>query len=124
MKIVEKNSRKVAVVNTMERIESAQAVLDLMASAHYHGGDDLIAIYKESLCEAFFDLKTGLAGEILQKFMNYHVRLAVIGDFSVYNSKALRDFIYECNKGNHIFFKSSLEEALEALAPTQVRNML
>ena len=40
--------------------------------------------------EAFFDLKTRLAGEILQKYINYHVKVAIIGDFSVYRAKACK----------------------------------
>ncbi len=48
-----------------------------------------------SICDDFFDLSTRLAGEILQKFINYHVKIAIIGDFSIYTSKSLKDFIYE-----------------------------
>jgi len=60
-------------------------------------------------------LKTGLAGEILQKFSNYYVELAIVGDFSKYSSKNLQDFIYESNKVGRINFVSSVEEAKEAL---------
>ncbi len=42
-------------------------------------------------------------GEILQKFVTYKAKLAIAGDFSVYTSKSLKDFIYESNNGNHIF---------------------
>jgi hypothetical protein len=119
MKIVNKDGQNVTIINQSARIANAQAALDLMASAHYHDSNDAMVIYKESFDESFFDLKTGFAGEVLQKFSNYHMRLAIVGDFSVYKSNALRDFIYECNKGNHILFKTSLEEALNALAAKQ-----
>lgn len=76
-----------------------------------------MVLYKESLNESFFDLKTGLAGEILQKFSNYRFKLAIVGDFSHYTSKSLRDFIYECNKGNMVYFKDDLDSALSALVP-------
>jgi len=97
------------------KIVSVQAMLDLMADANYQGGSSLMVIYQESLGDNFFDLSTGFAGELLQKFSNYRVRLAIVGDFSGYKSKALRDFIYECNQGNLVFFKNTLEEALAAL---------
>lgn len=71
---------------------------------------------KKAICEDFFDLSTGIAGEILQKFSNYQTKLAIVGDFSVYTSKALRDFIYECNQGNDIFFMDSLEQAVNRLS--------
>jgi hypothetical protein len=115
VEIITRNGKNVAVIDAAERIENAQGALDLMVSARYQGDSGLIAVYKESLSEEFFDLKTGFAGEVLQKFSNYRVHLAVVGDFSAYKSKALRDFIYECNKGNLVFFKNSMEEALEAL---------
>nr|WP_280739939.1 DUF4180 domain-containing protein [Pedobacter borealis] len=57
-----------------------------------------------------------MAGEILQKFSNYRVSLAIIGDFSPYQSKSIKDFIYESNKGKHINFLGSAAEALTKLA--------
>jgi hypothetical protein len=63
----------------------------------------------------FFQLKTGLAGDILQKFSNYKVKLAIIGDFSKYESRSLSDFIRECNKGNMIFFLDSMNSAMMRL---------
>ena len=68
------------------------------------------------LGEDFFVLSTGIAGEILQKFINYHVKAAMFGDYSRYTSKPLRDFIYESNNGKDFFFTASKEEAVERLA--------
>ncbi len=115
MEFITRNGRIVAVIDKSFKIGDVQAVLDLMADARYSGGSTAMAVYKESLAEDFFDLKTGFAGEVLQKFSNYRFKLAIVGDFSVYGSKALRDFIYESNKGNLVFFKASLEEALDVL---------
>lgn len=70
----------------------------------------------EQLTPDFFDLKTRVVGEILQKFSNSRMRLAIVGDFSVYTSKSLHDFIFESNKGNLINFVGSVDEALERLA--------
>jgi len=52
----------------------------------------------------------------LQKFSTYRVRLAIIGDFSKYTSKSLRDFIYESNKGKHICFVANTEDAIQMLS--------
>jgi hypothetical protein len=57
-----------------------------------------------------------MAGEILQKFSNYRVKLAIVGDFSKYSSKSLADFIYESNKGKHINFVATKTEALKVLS--------
>ena len=56
-----------------------------------------------------------MAGEILQKFTTYRVELAIIGDFSKYPGKSIRDFIYESNRYGRINFVNSREEAIEKL---------
>lgn len=86
-------------------------ILDLMADAGYNSCD-ILMIRRESFHPTFFDLKTGLAGEILQKFSNYRMKLAIIGDFSNIGSKSLRDFIRESNRRGVIIFVSSSDEAL------------
>ena len=96
-------------------ITDTQSALDLMATVRYEAGCDSIAISKTAVSEKFFDLSSGIAGEILQKFVNYRVRLAIIGDYSVYASKSLQDFIRESNKGSHIFFVENEDEAIMKL---------
>jgi hypothetical protein len=77
---------------------------------------DRVILHEKHLHPDFFELRTGLAGEILQKVVNYACRLGIVGDFSKYSSKALRDFIYESNKGNVVVFTSSVDEALNRLS--------
>ena len=55
---------------------------------------------------------SGLAGEILQKYVNYGGKLAIYGDFSRYTSKPLKDFIYESNKGKDVFFVATRDDAI------------
>jgi len=95
-------------------IRKVQDVLDLMADCDYQGARKII-LHEKNIVANFFDLKTGFAGEILQKFSNYFVELAIVGDFSKYSSQSLQDFIYESNKVGRINFVSSVEEAIEAL---------
>jgi len=114
---VETNGVPIAVVSNNEiLIEDVQSALDLMATVHYEADCDRIIINKSLISERFFDLKTRLAGEILQKFINYRVKLAIVGDFSVYSSQSLKDFIYESNKGNAIFFLPTEQQAIEKLS--------
>jgi hypothetical protein len=96
-------------------ISNAQDALDLLANCAYQGAS-MIIIQQQNLTPDFFDLRTGLAGEILQKFSNYNMQLAIVGDFSVYTSKSLQDFIYESNKMRRISFVNSVSEAKEKLA--------
>jgi hypothetical protein len=80
--------------------------LDIMANAHYEGFNGL-EIDQESLPIAFFDLKTGLAGEMLQKFSNYRMKVTINGNFASMANKNLQDFIRECNSGNQVRFKET-----------------
>ena len=63
-----------------------------------------------------------MAGEILQKYVNYGGHIAIYGDYSGHTSKPLRDFIYESNKGKDVFFVATEEEALAKLAYLQNRT--
>jgi hypothetical protein len=74
---------------------------------------EAIIVHKQNIDESFFDLRSGLAGEMLQKVVNYRLQLAIIGDFSIYESKSLKAFMAESNRSNTIVFVSSIEEALK-----------
>lgn len=116
MEKVEYKEQVIAVVSGEDIVmKDAATALDLMMTAKYEHGAERLAIQKECICEDFFVLSTGVAGEILQKFINYRVKLAIYGDFSHYTSKPLKDFMYESNKGKDIFFQDSLEAALDKL---------
>ena len=84
-------------------------------SAKYDAGTKNIVIDKKLIVEEFFILSSGLAGEILQKYINYGGRIAIYGDYSHYTSKPLKDFIYESNKGKDVFFVSTEDEAVDIL---------
>ena len=114
------NGIDIAVVSGDEMvIVDTQSALDLVMTVKYETGAERIVIDKAVICGDFFILSTGMAGEILQKFMNYHVKVAVYGDYSHYTSKPLKDFIYESNHGKDFFFVSTMEEAVQRLTGTQ-----
>lgn len=114
---IKKSDTKVAIVSSSERvITDVQSALDFMMTIQYETGCDRIAVNKEAVAEDFFILSTRLAGEILQKFINYQVKFAVYGNYSQYTSKSLKDFIYESNKGKDFFFAPTLDQAVEMLA--------
>lgn len=114
--IMTKNNRSIAVIRSEELlITDVQSALDLIMTVKYETGCWDIAVNKEAVTEDFFILSTCLAGEILQKFINYGVRFAIYGDFSKYTSKPLKDFMYESNMGKDIYFQPSRELAVEML---------
>lgn len=117
---IEENGMLCVLVESNEPvITDAQSAIDLLMSAQYDVGSKDIVIPKQLIAEDFFVLSTGLAGEILQKYVNYGGRMAIYGDYSHYTSKPLKDFMYESNKGRDFFFVSTKDEAVAALAKSR-----
>ncbi len=100
------------VVSDRVIVTSAEDSLELLGNLYYQGFDKIV-LMDSYLCADFFDLKSGLAGEILQKFSTYKMKLAIVGNFSKYESKSLRDFIFESNKGTTVNFVDTLVKALK-----------
>lgn len=113
--LIDKNGTRIAeIISDSLEITDSQDALDIMANCSYQGAG-MIIIHEKNIVSDFFDLKTGIAGEILQKFSTYNVKLAIVGDFSNYPGKSLKDFIYESNKTGRINFVKDTDQAIEAL---------
>lgn len=110
------NKQKIAEIITDEIILSTtEDGLDLLGNLYYQGYEKII-MYEKNIIPDFFDLKTKIAGDILQKFTQYQMPLTIVGDFSKFNSKSLNDFILESNQGKQVNFVSSQSEAIRASA--------
>lgn len=107
--------RVVAVVEETPQIAEVSQAMDLMATLSHEYEALAAVVPREVFAPAFYELRTRLAGEILQKYTNYHFRLGIVGDFAGETSKALRDFIYECNRGRQICFLPEEGQALDWL---------
>ena len=113
---VERSGRLCAVVHSAEKvITDAQSALELLMDARELAETKNLVVPKSLISEDFFILSTGVAGEVLQKIINYGGRIAVYGDFSHYTSKPLKDFIYESNKGRDVCFAATEAEAIAAM---------
>ena len=95
-------------------VSSSEDTSDLIGNA-WVDNVGLIAIPVSRLDPAFFELRSGKAGELAQKLVNYQLRLAVVGDVSEFEaaSDAFRDWVWESNRGTHVWFVPD-EAALEA----------
>jgi len=100
------------------QIASVQDAVDLLGDLYFNNCSRVI-IKGSNIHPDFFKLHTGIAGNILQKFSNYRIMLAIVGDFSKYKSKPLQDFIRESNKGNIAWFVDSVETALNKFVPNK-----
>ncbi|GAA4533950.1 DUF4180 domain-containing protein [Nonomuraea ferruginea] len=100
-------------------VRTERDALDLIGDAWYHRAH-FVAIPAGRLHEDFWRLSTRVAGEIIQKFANYRIKVAVIGDISEYvaSSGALRDWVREANRGDELWFLPDLE-ALRARLPDE-----
>jgi hypothetical protein len=103
-----------------EKLRSGREATDLIGEAIAQGVEWLL-VPVERFEDDFFQLKTHLAGHIIQKFVTYRRRLVILGDISLYvaQSSALQAFVYEMNRGTHVWFLKDLEELTERLKRVQ-----
>lgn len=95
-------------------ISTVQEALEMMVNQSYSGFSKII-LHQQNITPEFFELKSRLAGEILQKFVNYKMKVAIVGDFKNVPSESLHAFILESNRGKQNFFVEDVETALELL---------
>jgi hypothetical protein len=81
----------------------------------------MIVLPADRLDPSFFELRSGFAGEVLQKMANYRFELAILGDTSahVQASTAFRDFVREANHGDAVHFCADLDALMDRLAATR-----
>lgn len=117
IQVLEREGEKVAVVPTTNPliIKTTQDAVELLMNCNYNLDTAKVVIHEQHLTPDFFDLKSGVAGDILQKFSTYGGRLAIVVDTAKFTSKSLQDFIRESNKMKRINFVASEEEGLSVL---------
>lgn len=104
-------------------LRSDRDAVDLMSQAREHGAR-FIVIPAERLSDDFFRLKTRLAGEIIQRFVMYRVRVAIVGGIAQHlaESDSLRDFVREANRGNQCWFVADLDGLSKRLEREKTRT--
>jgi hypothetical protein len=115
----------------IESVNSPKGDISLLrreGSPRLSSGDDFLALMSQcpartiaigvdDLDPRFFDLSSGLAGEILQKVSNFRLRLAIVGDLDAFPSEALRAFVAESNRTGQVVFAAELQAAIGLLRP-------
>ncbi|MCX6121727.1 MAG: DUF4180 domain-containing protein [Ignavibacteriales bacterium] len=95
-------------------IHTPQDILDLLACGN-ENETNLFLLEETNFISEFYDLKTGLAGEILQKISTYRARQAIVGSFEMAESKKFGEVMVELNKGSQVRFARTKEEAVSWL---------
>jgi Domain of unknown function (DUF4180) len=103
-----------------KKIASDRDAIDLVGEACGQGAD-FFCFRSSAQTRTCSQLKTGLAGAAVQKFVQYALRLAIIGDVSrhVEQSASFRDLVRESNRRSGIWFVADEEEVRERLASAQ-----
>lgn len=96
-------------------VSGPQDALELFMDLYYQGYDT-IALYAVNITSSFFDLSTGIAGEVLQKVSTYRIRLFIIGVDAAKASKSLTEFMFESNKYKQVNFVPSFEEVKKRIS--------
>lgn len=96
---------------------------DLIAAAWQHEAS-WVAIPTERLEDEFFQLRTRIAGDFFQKFVNYRMGVAILGDISRHTagSGALRDFVRESNQGRQVWFLDDTDALRRRFEETPTRG--
>jgi PadR family transcriptional regulator AphA len=71
----------------------------------------LLMLHENNLAAEFFDLKTGLAGAILLKWVNYHVRAALVINPERLGQGKFYEFAIETNRGRQFYVANDRQEA-------------
>ncbi len=102
-----------------KQLRNYNEAVELIGKA-FENRASLIVVPAECLDDDFFRLSTRIAGELIQKVVQYRQRLVIIGDISRHlaESSALRAFVLEANRGKEVWFLATRDELDERLAQT------
>jgi hypothetical protein len=104
------NKKYIELISTTEPLCKENDALDLIALCWEHKANALM-IHYAALSEEFFKLKTKVAGNIIQKFINYGIKAAAIIPKQTVQKGRFKEMAMETNKGNHFRLYESKEEA-------------
>ena len=96
------------------KISSEADALDAVGACGEYETDKLL-IPGENLSEAFYDLKSGLAGAVLLKFSNYFIKAAVVVKAEMIGKGRFYEFVLETNRGNEFRVFQDREKAMDWL---------
>ncbi|MDV4151333.1 DUF4180 domain-containing protein [Clostridium sp. AL.422] len=104
------NKKYIEIISTTEPLSTENDALDLISLCWEHETNEIMLHYS-SLSEDFFKLRTKVAGNIIQKFINYGIRAAAIIPKEIIENGRFREMALETNKGNHFRLYESKEDA-------------
>lgn len=107
-KIVEKINKKYIEIN--EPFTCDNDVLDVIGIC-ISNDVELLLLREDVFDENFINLKSGLAGMVLQKFMNYYIKVSAIIEDKNKIQGRFEELISELNKGNDFRVFNNISDA-------------
>ncbi|UWD49759.1 DUF4180 domain-containing protein [Clostridioides difficile] len=92
------------------KFSNEEEIMDIISLCMEHGTDYLM-LSNNSLTDDFLNLKTGLAGTTLQKFINYRIQAVAIVDDKPKINKRFSELMLELNKSNNFRIFDNFEDA-------------
>lgn len=109
--VIEKNNKKYIKCATKEAsIHDEQSTLDIISTC-WENDTNLVMIDMEALSDDFYKLRTGLAGSVLQKFVNYRIKVAIVITDTEKVKGKFKELLIESNKGNDFRVFCNKEES-------------
>lgn len=91
-------------------IESEREALDLVAACG-ENETPLLMIHAENLTPDFYHLRTGLAGDVLLKFINYRLKVVAVLRPELVEQGKFQEMVIESNRGPHFHVSYDRESA-------------
>lgn len=109
--VVQKDNKSYIEITTAETPVSTESdVMDII-SLCFEQDINRFMLHKNILSEDFFKLSTGLAGIVMQKFVNYRIQAALLMPEDYKFSVRFQELMLELNKGSDFRVFISREEA-------------
>ncbi|HWP98808.1 MAG TPA: DUF4180 domain-containing protein [Syntrophomonadaceae bacterium] len=108
------NKRYIECIEGNECLKNEQDALELVVICHQNDAG-LLILHEENIAQDFFELKTGVAGNILQKFINYSIKVAAVLEPERVKEGRFREMVIEANQGSHFRVFHNYMEAEEWL---------
>jgi len=117
-RITKKENQYLEIVAASIPLETEQQTVTLMGLCA-ENGTNLLMLHGSVISESFYRFATGVAGDILQKLINYHIKTAFVLTKDTAIPKRFQEMMLEANTGSQYRFFDSRDEAEQWLLPDQ-----
>lgn len=112
--LIEVAGKRIIIVRGDEPIALKANANDLVSLAYEHDAH-LLVLDEGALGSEFLDLRSGVAGEVLQKLTNYHLVAAAILPDEIAQGGRFGELMLEMNRGSRFRSFPTFDEAVQWL---------